>query len=102
VNAPNKQIIKALTVTTLAASPNPGVQNKPVVFTATVSPAGASGEVRLFDGSTSLGTKNLSGGSASFSISNLALGIHPITVFCQGDATFNASTSAALSETINK
>jgi hypothetical protein len=102
VNAPGRQIIRALTVTTLAASPNPGVQNKPVVFTATVSPAEATGQVRFFDGSTSLGTKNLNGGSASFNISNLALGVHSITVSYQGDATFNASTSATLSETIDK
>jgi sugar lactone lactonase YvrE len=102
VNAPGKQIIRALTVTTLAASPNPGVQNKPVVFTATVSPAAATGQVRFFDGSTSIGTKNLSGGSASFSVSNLALGVHSITVSYQGDATFNASTAAALLETITR
>jgi hypothetical protein len=67
-----------------------------------VSPAEATGQVRFFDGSTSLGTKNLNGGSASFNISNLALGVHSITVSYQGDATFNASTSATLSETIDK
>jgi len=79
--APAKQIVKTATVTTVAASPNPGVQNHQVVLTATVSPAGATGQVRFFDGSTSLGTKNLSGGSASFNISNLALGAHSITGF---------------------
>jgi hypothetical protein len=58
--------------------------------------------VQFFDGSTLLGTGNLSGGSASLSTSNLDLGVHSITASYQGDATSNASTSAALSETINK
>ncbi len=43
-----------------------------MTFTATVSPAAATGTVEFFDGATSLGTGTLSGGVATFATTALA------------------------------
>src|SRR5262249_8175612 len=47
-----------------------------------------------------LGTGTLSGGSATFTTSALAVGAHTITAAYGGDANFLPSTSAALTQTV--
>ena len=49
-----------------------------------------------------MGTAPLSGGTATFTLSSLAVGPHSITAAYGGDASFNPSTSAALSQTVNQ
>jgi hypothetical protein len=94
------------TTTAVASSANPSVSGQSVTFTATVT-AGApgsgtpTGTVTFFDGSTALGTGTLSGGSATYSTSALALGGHGITATYNADADFTGSTSAALTQTVN-
>ena len=78
---------------------NPG---QSVTLTATVSPLTASGSVTFKDGSAVLGMTTLSGGTASFAVSALSLGSHSLTAVYAGD-TFNAaSTSSAVTHTVNK
>ena len=43
----------------------------------------------------------MSGGSAGYTTSSLAVGTHPITIAYGGDAAFLAGNSAALTETVN-
>src|SRR5205823_4946746 len=50
---------------------------------------------------TTLGTGTLSSGSASFTTSALAVGSHSITAEYGNDGNFNASTSGALTQTVN-
>jgi hypothetical protein len=58
--------------------------------------------VTFYDGSNSLGNCNLSSdGSASFSISNLGIGNHNITVVYSGDDNNDGSTSGAVTQTVN-
>ena len=97
----------AATSTTLAASPNPSASGQAVTFTATVGPVAPAtgtptGTVTFKDGSTTLGTGTLSGGAATFTTSALAVGTHSITAAYGGDASFAASTSAALSQVVNQ
>ena len=73
-----------------------------MTFTATVSPAAATGTVEFFDGATSLGTSSLSGGTASLSTATLTVGSHSITAVYSGDATYATSTSAALTQVVNQ
>jgi cellulose 1,4-beta-cellobiosidase len=70
------------------------------MFTATVSPAAATGNVQFLDGATLIGTAVLSGGSAALAVSNLAVGAHSVAAFYGGAAGYTASTSAAVSVTI--
>ena len=97
---------KTNTTTSLASSVSPSVFGQSVTFTATVNVtapgAGTpTGSVEFFDGATSLGTVALSGGTATLSISTLAVGPHTISATYGGDANFNTS-SGNVSQTVNK
>lgn len=96
---------KAATTTTSSAMPNPSQFNQTVSLKATVKSAtGAipTGSVTFKDGATTLGTVNLTSGAGSLSVSSLAVGTHSITAVYGGGANFTASTSAAVSHTVNK
>ncbi len=85
----------------LASSQNPSVLGQSIVFTATVSPNTATGNVQFKDGATALGSPvSLSGASASLSISALTVGSHAITAEYSGDAGNAGSSSTALTQTI--
>ena len=69
----------------------------------TVTPTAATGQVEVLEGSTSLGTANVSSGSASVAISGTALspGTHTLTVTYAGDDNHEASTNT-FQVTVNK
>ncbi|MGA8891184.1 MAG: Ig-like domain repeat protein [Anaeromyxobacteraceae bacterium] len=99
-------VISASTTTTLAASPNPVLDDKPVTFTATVSASGvvATGTVSFFDGTKLLGTATLTSAGttppsarASLTKTSMSEGTHSITATYAGNGTLAASTSAPLS-----
>ena len=88
------------TSTELTATTNTPVFGQGVTFTATVAadaPGNATptGSVTFMDGGTVLKTVNLSGGSASFTTTNLAVASHSITATYNGSGSFTASPSAA-------
>jgi hypothetical protein len=106
-SSPLTQNVQAVTTTTVtSSSPNPSVYGQSVLFTASVtSGVGAppNGEFVTFEqGATVLGTGTLSGGTATFSDSALAVGTKPIKAVYAGDATFTASTSKSASQVIGK
>lgn len=95
----------AATTSIPTSSANPSLFNNSVTFTATVSGSGAvpTGTVTFKDGSATLGSGNLSGsGVATFSTSTLSVATHSITAVYGGDTTYNTSTSAALSQIVNR
>ena len=92
--------------TAVSSSVSPSVYGQSVIFTATVSATvpgegTPTGTVTFYDGSTALDTETLSGGSAMFTTSSLAVASHSITAVYGGDASFNGSTSTALSQVVN-
>jgi sugar lactone lactonase YvrE len=93
------------TTTMLAASPNPAATGATITFTATISPAPTgtpTGTVNFYNGSTLLGTETVnSSGVATFTIGSLPTGALSITAVYSGNADFAASTSSALTETVN-
>jgi Bacterial Ig-like domain (group 3) len=94
---------KAATTTKVVSSLNPSVANQSVTFTATVNSqfTGATGTVSFKDGSTVLGSGPLnSSGVATYSTSSLAGGAHTITAAYSGDGDDSASTTAALTQTV--
>ena len=93
---------RALTTTTVSSDINPSDLGQQVTFTATVAPAAATGTVEFFDGATSLGAAPLSAGSASFAITSLAVGTHSITAAYSGDIDYAASSSTAITQTVNQ
>jgi len=93
---------KINTTTGLSSSLNPSIVGQTVTFTATVSPAAATGTVTFWDGAATLGTGTLVAGIATFSTSALAAGGHSITASYGGDSNYNGSTSSVVSQTVNK
>ena len=97
---------KGDSITALFSSSNPAAISQSVTFTATVTAAPPAagvptGSVSFADGATPLATVPLAAGTAAFSTSALAIGSHSITVSYSGDAGFNASASAPLSQAIS-
>src|SRR5262249_10255596 len=95
------------TSTSLASSPSPSVTGQAVTLTATVSPqlpaVGAPGGTVTFnDGTTPLGTVTLVNGSASLVLSTLAAATHSITAVYSGSPDSAASTSTAVTQTVNQ
>lgn len=90
------------TTTSVSSSLNPARLGQSVTFTATVTGSSGTpaGPVTFYDGATQLGTATLSGGSATFSTSALAIGNHRITVVYADSADHKGSTSAPLSQAV--
>ena len=95
---------QASSSTSLASSLNPSTFGAAVTFTATVTSTGGTptGTVTFKDGTTTVGTGTLTSGKATFSTSALAVGPHSITAVYGGSIDYNTSTSAVLTETVNK
>ncbi len=88
----------AQTSTSLVVAPSGSLYGASVGLTATVTGTGSpTGTVTFTDTSTNatLGTGTLSGGSASLSVSTLAVGLHAITAMYNGDTNNASSTSTA-------
>lgn len=102
-SGPISQVVNAKTATStvVSSSVNPSTVGQSVRFTASVSPASATGTVQFLDGATVIGSASLSAGSASFTTTGLAQGAHSIVASYSGDAADNASTSPALTQTVN-
>jgi RHS repeat-associated protein len=98
------QVVTTGTTTALTSSSNPAAVGASVTFTATVTGSGTiapTGSVAFLDGSTTIGSRALSGTTATFSTSGLAAGAHSITASYPGDSNNAASTSAVLTETVS-
>jgi hypothetical protein len=94
----------AATTTAVTSSLNPSTVGASVIFTAAVTSTTTgtiTGTVTFMDGATTLGTGTLSAGQATLATSSLTLGSQSITAVYGGDSNFTASTSAALTQTVN-
>ncbi len=88
----------AVTTTTLAltSGSNPEAVGASLTFTATMAGSAPSENVNFYDGVTLISTQPLSGTTASFTTTSLALGTHPITARYVGDTANDPSVSAAM------
>jgi hypothetical protein len=90
-----------VTTTTLAVSPNPVLDDKPVTFTATVKAASGgapTGTVTFLDGTKALGSAAVSAtGTAVLTLKSLNEGTHSVTAAYGGSPSFAPSTSAPTS-----
>ena len=92
---------------TLAASPNPANFGQTVTLTITVSPPSSTGTVTVFDSVTAspVGpppgtTATLSNGTATITVSNLAVGSHSLQAFYSGPDNLTGKSNF-VTETIN-
>jgi sugar lactone lactonase YvrE len=103
-SAITQQVNQAQTLTTVVATPNPGIAGKAVAIRATVQvivgAATTTGTVTFTDGATTLGTAAL-GGSGTATINPiLAPGLHSIVATYGGDINDATSASAAYPLTV--
>jgi hypothetical protein len=95
-------VAKATVSITLTSSANPSSPGQAVTFSATIH-AGATGSITFLDGTNILGTGTISAaGIATFTTSTLTIGSHPVTASYGGDSSYNAATSAVLTEVVGK
>lgn len=91
---------------TLTANPTTGVNNQPVVLTATVTGnAGTpTGTVTFADGATTLGTVTLTNGTATWAVASLTLGTHNLTATYNGSLSYSSKvlTLSYLVGTVNQ
>jgi uncharacterized repeat protein (TIGR01451 family) len=96
------------TITTLTNTPNPSVAGQWVTFTATVTappePGRPTGTVAFSEGTTTLATVPLDGtAKATFKTATLSPGSHTIVaVYSSADGSFSPSTSAPVTQVVNK
>jgi hypothetical protein len=98
-----KQVVDKYTTTTaLSSSLNPSDYGQAVTFTATIASAGPTptGKVQFRDGTKLIRSVTLSGGIATLTTSNLAVGSHSITAEYLGDANSHKSTSSVLDQVV--
>src|SRR5262245_1088515 len=102
-----KIFVPPATSTSLTSTPNPSVTGQTVTLSATVAPVtpapeALNGTVTFRDGATSLGVVTVVNGTASLTISTLAVGSHSLTAAYSGSPDFAPSTSAVVTQTVNK
>ncbi len=88
------------TTTTLVSSPNPSTFGQAVTLTPTVSATAATGKVTFYDGVTILGVRTLPGGQATLTAALLPSGSRSLKAYHAGDATFAASASGTVPQTV--
>jgi len=100
------QIVENLTPTTtsVSSSANPSQTGATVTYTATVTPAPTGGTVSFSDGGSAIagcGTVPVSNGTATCVQTYGTPGSHSIVATYSGDASFGASDSASLAQTVS-
>ena len=101
-NSVTEVVNKANSSISLSASPTSSASGQPVTFTATVSPASATGTVTFLGGQTTIGSAPLNNGTAVFATANLTAGSHSVTAVYSGDSAFAGSTSAPVQVTVGQ
>lgn len=103
--AVKETVNKSITKTALASSLNPSSFGQSVTFNAAVSPqfgGTVTGTVIFKDGATTLSSRTVSGGKASFTLSSLHPGNHSITASYDGNTDLLSSTSAVVTQAVHK
>lgn len=74
----------------------------PLTFTATVTPAIASGTVQFSEGTAALGSASITGGIAIYTTAALLPGLHQITASYLGSANYTGISSAAITVNVTQ
>lgn len=106
VSAAQTQVVKNDSTAVVATSVNPAKYGEAVTFTATITHTATpvpTGTVTFKDGTTVLGSIAVGAtGTAKYETAKLAVGTHSITAVYNGDSHYIGSTSAVVSEVVDK
>jgi sugar lactone lactonase YvrE len=92
---------KATPALSVATSGSPSTYGGSVTFTATVS-SGPYVTVTFFESGNAIGTGTISGTTATITTNTLTAGSHSITAGLASSTNYNAVTSSAITQTVNK
>jgi hypothetical protein len=97
-------VSQAPSQTSLSRSVNPSQLGQAVVFSATVTGAGATptGTVTFKDAGTTLGSAPVTAGVATYTTSSLTVGTHSITALYNGDSNYTGSSSVAAGQVVSQ
>jgi len=99
------QVVESGTTTVISSSANPSEYGQTVTLTATISHGALipTGTVTFKGGTAVLATVAVgSAGTAAYATSTFTVATHPITAVYSGDSNYAGSTSAALSQKVEK
>jgi uncharacterized protein DUF4082/Calx-beta domain-containing protein/Big-like domain-containing protein/purple acid phosphatase-like protein len=94
-------VVKRTGIVTVTSSNSPSLIGAPIVLTATVVPASATGSVTFRDGLTAIGSAAVGGGAATMTTASLTVGTHSIIADYSGDGAVDGATSVPMSQVIN-
>jgi len=99
----NQVVIETTSAAKITSTPNPSTLGQAVTFTATITSPTVTptGPVTFMVGTKILGTAQLSGGKAKFTISTLAVGSTKVTATYYGDSNI-AKSSASVTQTVHQ
>jgi YVTN family beta-propeller protein len=94
----NQVIVETTSAATITSSQNPSPHGQPVTLTATITSPTVipTGPVTFSTGKTVLGTAQLGGGKAKFTISTLGVGSTTITATYYGDSNIAKSSASVI------
>ena len=95
-----QSVSRAVSSILLIPSTNPTVPGQSLGITIVVTPATASGSVRLLEGDALLAVITLQNGRGSVSTNALGLGVHPLQAIYLGDSLLSPSSSAVVVEVV--
>jgi len=94
------QVVQNTSSLTFTSSVNPSQPNQSTTLTANLTALGSpTGTIQFYDGATLIGTVNVSGPTASLSVSFATPGTHPLRAVYSGN-TLTASTTATLAQVV--
>jgi outer membrane immunogenic protein len=96
----NNRLLNTATIVT-ASAPEVIVGGS-VTFTATMTPASATGTVSFFDNGNLIGTTTITGGAAQLTTARRVAGTQSISAAYSGDASYAGSQSLAVLEVVNE
>jgi hypothetical protein len=100
IQVPVAQVLPSNVI--LTTSSTPASFCNAVILTAALIPSSATGTITFMDGSSTLGIATVVAGVATYTTSSFAVGTHSITAVYSGDLAYAPSTSAVLTQTVNK
>jgi hypothetical protein len=87
---------------TLTTPTNPATYGALVTFTAQMPSSAGTGSMTFLDGATVLGTGNIAGGVATYTINTLSAGSHSITASFTGDSNYSSAVSPVVTQVITR
>ncbi len=97
----SQTVLSAVTISISSNPPNP-TPGQTAIYTVSVNPSSATGNVQFFDNDLDIGSAPLTRGIASIAVSNLAVGVHSVKAVYRGDAVHSGNSSAPLVQTVFK